>query len=184
MKYNKIRNSDMCDGFANVFNNYFSSVFQVNSVNMLDSSCCPHGINSTNDYLQNQINSSLPNHIDNLLDFISHGEIWQAIWNMKLTNSSSYDGIPIIIYKKSPAIVIDFLSILFNKVMKSNKIPDWWKFSIVLPMFKKGERDTLSNYRPISLLCSISKIFEKVVNSCLHCFFSIQQYFKRNAIWL
>ena len=39
----------------------------------------------------------------------------------------------------------------------------WLKFSQVAPIFKKGDKDKLTNYRPISLLTSFSKIFERVI---------------------
>jgi hypothetical protein len=37
------------------------------------------------------------------------------------------------------------------------------KYSIVKPLFKKGDKSNLSNYRPISMLTSFSKIFEKII---------------------
>ena len=47
--------------------------------------------------------------------------------------------------------------------MSSGIFPTWLKFSQVVPIFKKGDKDKLTNYRPISLLTSFSKIFEKVI---------------------
>ena len=52
---------------------------------------------------------------------------------------------------------------IFNQSIKSNKFPSSWKISNVIPLFKKGQRDQVGNYRPVSLLCSLSKIFEKIV---------------------
>jgi hypothetical protein len=47
--------------------------------------------------------------------------------------------------------------------MSSGIFPTWLKLSQVAPIFKKGDKDKLTNYRPISLLTSFSKIFEKVI---------------------
>jgi hypothetical protein len=52
---------------------------------------------------------------------------------------------------------------LCNKHLTSGIFPSWLKYSQVTPIFKKGNKFELSNYRPISLLISFSKIFEKVI---------------------
>ena len=53
---------------------------------------------------------------------------------------------------------------LFNKCLKSC-YPDCWKVSLVVPVFKNvGERFTAKNYLPVSLLSTVSKVFEKLVN--------------------
>jgi len=45
----------------------------------------------------------------------------------------------------------------------SGTIPDHMKFSVIKPIFKKGNKMNLTNYRPISLLTSFSKVFEKAL---------------------
>ena len=50
----------------------------------------------------------------------------------------------------------------------SGIFPDWLKFSEVQPLFKKGEKTEISNYRPISLLPSFSEIIEKIMYSRLY----------------
>ena len=58
------------------------------------------------------------------------------------------------------------LAELFNKCLKESCFPDCWKVSSVVPVFKNiGERSTAKNYRPVSLLSVISKVFEKLVNN-------------------
>ena len=50
--------------------------------------------------------------------------------------------------------------------MKESCFPDGWKVSSVVPVFKNvGERSTAKNYRPVSLLSVVSKVFEKLVNN-------------------
>ena len=55
------------------------------------------------------------------------------------------------------------LASLFDKIYKTGVIPDQWKVSKVVPIFKKGNKDEIENYRPIANLCSTTKIFEKLI---------------------
>jgi hypothetical protein len=54
-------------------------------------------------------------------------------------------------------------SVLFNKIYTTQKIPEQWKVSKIIPIFKKGNVNLIENYRPIANLCSASKIFEKLI---------------------
>jgi fructose-1,6-bisphosphatase/inositol monophosphatase family enzyme len=49
------------------------------------------------------------------------------------------------------------------KSVRSGTFPTRLKYSIVKPLFKKGDRENMVNYRPISLLTSFSKVFEKII---------------------
>jgi hypothetical protein len=48
-------------------------------------------------------------------------------------------------------------------MLSTSTFPNRLKFSEVKPLFKMGEKNNISNYRPISLLTSFTKIFEKVI---------------------
>ena len=52
---------------------------------------------------------------------------------------------------------------LFNLSLQSSSYPNQWKEANVIPLFKKGDRSIPSNYRPISLISSIGKVFERVI---------------------
>ena len=53
------------------------------------------------------------------------------------------------------------LCLLFNKSLRLKKYPRSWKIAHMIPLFKNGDKAFPSNYRPISLLSCVSKIFEK-----------------------
>jgi Notch-like protein len=77
--------------------------------------------------------------------------------------SSGYDEVPPRLLKLSILYFISPLTYLCNKSHNSGIFPSWLKYSQITPILKKGNKSELSNYRPISLLASFSKIFEKVI---------------------
>ena len=60
-------------------------------------------------------------------------------------------------------ILIKPMAILFNKIYEQKVIPEQWLISKIIPIHKKGNGNDISNYRPISNLCSCSKIYEKLI---------------------
>ena len=74
--------------------------------------------------------------------------------------------------KKSPMAIMRTLEIIFNKSIISGHFPETWMHAIVTPVHKKGDVFSPSNDRPISLLSTISKVFEKLVNEQLRDYLS------------
>ena len=56
---------------------------------------------------------------------------------------------------------------MFNLSFKTGSIPAEWKLAHIVPIHKKGDKNNIENYRPISLTCIISKIFEKSIRDAL-----------------
>jgi hypothetical protein len=52
---------------------------------------------------------------------------------------------------------------LLNKIYDQNVIPEQWKTSRILKLHKKGKKNLVENFRPISNLCAGSKVFERLV---------------------
>jgi hypothetical protein len=55
------------------------------------------------------------------------------------------------------------LASMFSEMIKVNYFPEDWKIAKITPIHKKGQKTEVSNYRPVSNLCSMSKVFEKCV---------------------
>ena len=88
-----------------------------------------------------------------------------VIRNLDLSKASSPDCIPVVVLKNCEPELSYILAELFNTCLKESCFLDWWKVSSVVPVFKNvGERSAAKNYRPISLLSVVSKVFEKLVN--------------------
>jgi Reverse transcriptase (RNA-dependent DNA polymerase) len=65
--------------------------------------------------------------------------------------------------KKSLPLIAEPLIHIFNLSLLQGVVPDKFKIAKVIPVFKSGNPQDMNNYRPISLLCSFSKILEKIV---------------------
>ena len=90
-------------------------------------------------------------------------EISSIVKSIKTKNTHGYDGISTKILKVSSNYITSPLTYICNKVILSGIFLDQLKFSIVKPVYKKGDRMNLTNYRPISLLTSFSEVFEKAL---------------------
>jgi len=90
------------------------------------------------------------------------------IHSIKSKDSSGYDEISSRILKISAPYVLSPLTFIFNKILDMGVFPERLKFSEVKPLYKKGDATDFSNYRPISILTSFSKIIEKIIYKRLY----------------
>ena len=59
--------------------------------------------------------------------------------------------------------IVPSLTRLINLSLTLSQVPSKWKIANVIPIFKKGDKSDVNNYRPVSLLSCVSKILERVV---------------------
>ena len=79
--------------------------------------------------------------------------------------ATGLDGIPCKLLKLAADIVGPSLANIFRCSIDTCIFPREWKLAKVIPIFKKGQKNDLNNYRPISLLPAVSKIFERLIHN-------------------
>ena len=94
--------------------------------------------------------------------FVTEEVVLSHLKSVDSKKSVGVDLIPPRIIKDSAAILAKPLTNLINLSIQENVFPSKAKIAAVLPFFKKEDRLNKKNYRPISVLSSISKIFEKI----------------------
>ena len=104
-------------------------------------------------------------------------EIRAAFAKIKTAKSFGTDNISSYFLKLALPIIENSLAFLFNTSIETSQFPDSWKVARVTPIFKDGDKTEKSNYRPISVLPVISRLFEKLV------FDQLYQYMKENGLF-
>ncbi|KAF7699893.1 hypothetical protein HF521_002851 [Silurus meridionalis] len=102
------------------------------------------------------------------VDRISKEEVRAAIKRMKSGKSVGPDDIPVEAWRCLGEMEVKFLTKLFNKILEGEKMPEEWRRSVLVPVFKnKGDVQTCSNYRGIKLISHTINLWERVVEARL-----------------
>lgn len=147
--------SDNSKGIANLFAKHFESVFE-NPLNFNESSF---------DYIP------LSNIELTCLQF-ELKDVAAILSSIDTKKGAGPDNLHPKLLKNTANTLSKHLTALFNASLKYGIFPDCWKTAYITPIFKSGNKSAISNYRGISLLSSISKIFEKLVLEKLNKFLS------------
>ena len=94
---------------------------------------------------------------------IGPSEILSVISKLETKKAKGFDLISARTIKENYLTLVPVLVELLNQTIRTSVFPDRLKIARVKPLFKKGCRTNMSNYRPISILSIISKIFEKIL---------------------
>ena len=101
---------------------------------------------------------------------ITPNEIKKYIDTLPSKTSSGYDNISNKLLKQIKHTILNPLTHVFNLSLMSGVFPENMKLSEIIPLYKKGPKDQMLNYRPISLLITLSKLLEKCMYTCLYKF--------------
>ena len=86
-----------------------------------------------------------------------------SIKQLDINKATGSDEIPMRLPKETANQIAPSLTMLFNKSLRLGIFPEEWKLANIVPIFKKGKRDFVENYRPIFLLPVISKVLLRCV---------------------
>ena len=145
---------------AEQFNSFFATIGELNERNI-------HTHNGSNfrDYLTSQFSCRFAFYS------IGNTETLRIIKNMKTSHSRGHDGISSELLKLIADDISKYITLIINQSLHSGIFPDILKIAKVTPIHKKGDSKLITNYRPISVLPLISKIFETVICDQLNCYF-------------
>ena len=133
---------------ANIFNNYFVSISSIES---------------------KDAETRLPDIPDiflgNELEFIqiTTGDVEDQLKTLDVNKAYGSDSIPPQLLKEGGNMICQTLKNLFNKSLECSVMPDLWKEANVTPIHKKDLKCDVTNYRPISILSVVGKVFERIV---------------------
>ena len=136
---------------ADVLNNFFSKCF-----NRL---CAPLDDWSESDI---KLADDLP---DDLL--CDEDNVCNLLTNLDVSKSSGPDRISAKMLKHTAVSIAPSITKLFNLSITNGRVPRGWKLSSVVPIPKSGKPQSPDNYRPISLLCILSKVLEKHIHNLI-----------------
>ena len=145
---------------AESFNDYFVNI----------------GAKLANEIENNTLDPVLSDNVITRLDIqfkfseINPNEVFLQLSKLKLSKSTGVDNIPYRVLKLSAEMITTSLTWIFNFSIKTGIYVDEWKKACVLPIFKSDDRQKCENYRPISILPIIRKIFKRSVFNQLYNF--------------
>ena len=169
--YFVIGDSEISNSFsiANHFNSFFASVGPLLSSNIDKSNT-----KTIHSYLKQRIACSFE------FECVDASLVQKYIDDLTAKSSCGPDGISSKLLKRIKNVLVDPLTVIINQSLCTGVFPDNLKLAKVVPLFKKGNPHLLDNYRPISLLSTLSKIFEKVVFQQVYSYFTNNKLFYEN----
>jgi retron-type reverse transcriptase len=139
---------------ANEFNRYFSSIGKT-----LSESVQQPQNRSFEEYLPSPLHSCFK------FSPVDSHTVLKVIDHLKRKTSCGFDGLSNKLLKEIKYEILDCLTVIINQSFATNIFPDKMKLAKVVPLYKKNENYVFDNYRPISLLPTISKVIEKIMHA-------------------
>ena len=137
---------------ANLLNRYFASISTIDPA----------------------VEPELPLHIpfvtDSKLDdcIFNEDDVYNVLISLDKDKAAGPDALGNLVLTKCASAIKEPLYYIFRRSIDSGIFPKIWKRSNVTPIYKNGDQASVNNYRPVSLLCCISKVFEKIVYNVLY----------------
>ena len=135
---------------ANLFNNFFSK------------QCTPISNDSTNPV---NISSETRDKLSSTEFCID--DIVKIIRSLNQNKAHDHDEISVHIIKICPCSILKALHLIFRTCLETESFPKEWKKAIMIPVRKKGDKQLITNYWPVSFLPICGKVFEEIIFNSL-----------------
>lgn len=99
---------------------------------------------------------------------ISATTVFKLLASMSENKATGLDGIPCKLLKEAASVIAVPLCDIFNLSIQISIFPSDWKLAKVIPVYKSGVKEDVNNYRPISLISAVAKVFERIVYDQLY----------------
>lgn len=94
---------------------------------------------------------------------VSEEKVLKLLKTLDISVSAGPDDIPPLFITRCASSLVQPVVMLFRRSLSEGVVPKLWKAAFVTPIHKKGDKSKVEHYRPISKLCILAKIFEKIV---------------------
>jgi hypothetical protein len=148
------------DDITTLFNTFFTTI---ESASLTSHDECSKFINNTFNELKRS-NKIKPTEQTFSFKPVTATRVNHFINALSVTSSLGISGISTKILKLAPSSMSPLFVKVINSCFETNTVPLEWKAAIVTPLLKKGINTEVSNYRGISVLAPLAKVFEKFVN--------------------
>lgn len=157
--YNLLKSKPTALESANHANHFFSSVGKELADNILSR------LNTSEEHLTKKICSGNNSPLNSFFLAPTDGfEVSKILSGLKTSSAPGWDGIRNDVLKCAKHVLAVPIAHICNLSMLTGTVPDCLKTADVSPIYKAGESTSVTNYRPISLLPTLSKVLEKVIN--------------------
>ena len=158
---------------VNTFNDFFANaVKNLNIVENANNICNNNHIidpvlKAVNKYILHPSIIQIRNNVDTSKHFnftaVSSDEVLIEIKKLDSSKATSFKNIPIKVFKENADLYTNIITKLVNNSIQTCTFPDELKMADITPVFKKNEALNMENYRPVSLLPTVSKFFERIM---------------------
>ncbi|KAG6453216.1 hypothetical protein O3G_MSEX008022 [Manduca sexta] len=148
---------------ANYFEHFFTNIpFETTK-------CLPSSPGAAESFLKQNVDLSIPNFE---FEFVTHSDIIKVFKSLNIKSTEDLWGLSVKALQSVIDNIAPILAEIFNCCVRDGIFPDLMKVSKVVPIFKAGCSNTPSNFRPISILPALSKVFEKLMLNQMLVFFN------------
>lgn len=99
---------------------------------------------------------------------ITSADVVSALKELDVSKGPGTDNLPPVFLKECSESLQKPLCAIFNKSLRDCTFPELWKTASIRPIFKSGSCHAIDNYRGISILCCVAKVFESLVHGALY----------------